>query len=138
MESHYEDEAPKLSSTVEISVEDFIKKLKEKYPSAGLNKDNLGDKIKEMERSEGGKVIKILIDNTVVTGREIRSIFKLNSTNFQISMSGDKKKVKITTKGYGHGVGMSQWGANGMAQKGSTYDEILKHYYTGVKIEKIY
>ena len=46
-------------------------------------------------------------------------------------------KVYITTKGYGHGVGMSQYGAEGMAKKGYKYDEILKHYYSGVEIKKI-
>ena len=45
--------------------------------------------------------------------------------------------MTFTTIGYGHGVGMSQWGANGMAEQGYTYDQILKHYYTGVEVEKI-
>lgn len=138
VESPYEDRAPKLVSTKAIKVEDFIRKLKEKFPSVNLTKDNLHTKIKEMERSEGGKVKKVLIDNAVASGRDIRGILSLNSTNFKISLTADRGTVKITTIGYGHGVGMSQWGANGMAEKGSVYEEILKHYYTGVKIEKMY
>ena len=47
------------------------------------------------------------------------------------------KDVEINCKGYGHGVGMSQWGANVMAKQGKTYDEILKHYYSGVEIWEI-
>ena len=54
----------------------------------------------------------------------------LRSSQFSWSTEGDE--VRITTYGYGHGVGMSQWGANGMAQEGHTATEILKHYYTGI------
>ena len=60
---------------------------------------------------------------------------KLKSTNFTIKEADNI--VTITTKGYGHGVGMSQYGAEGMAKEGYTYDQIIKHYYTGVEIKKI-
>ena len=59
----------------------------------------------------------------------------LKSNYFTITKSG--KYVTITTKGYGHGVGMSQYGAQAMAKKGYTYDQILKHYYQNVKISKL-
>ena len=58
----------------------------------------------------------------------------LRSVKFEINVND---KIIITTKGYGHGVGMSQYGAEGMARVGYKYDEILKHYYTDIKIEKI-
>ncbi|MTI46857.1 stage II sporulation protein D [Sporosalibacterium faouarense] len=138
VDSPYESESPKLNTVLELNAEEFIKKLKGEYPSTNLTVDNLDKKIVVMERSEGGKIIKVMIDNVVATGREIRSIFALNSTNFKISMTDDKKKIKITTIGNGHGVGMSQWGANGMAENGSSYNDILKHYYTGVEINKVY
>lgn len=61
--------------------------------------------------------------------------YGLNSTNFSISI--DSKNVTFTVKGNGHGVGMSQWGANEMGKRGKKYDEILKHYYSGIEIVKI-
>ena len=61
-------------------------------------------------------------------------LFDLNSANFTLSIG---EKVTIRTKGYGHGVGMSQYGARAMALEGAGYEEILKHYYTGVEIEKV-
>ena len=76
------------------------------------------------------------IDGTVINGREIRELFELNSTNFIITYNPKTNIVDIETIGYGHGVGMSQWGANGMAKKGKNYEEILKHFYTGVEIDE--
>ncbi|WP_026895771.1 stage II sporulation protein D [Clostridiisalibacter paucivorans] len=136
--SPYEEGAPKLKGKIELSMNEFINRIKTFYPSIKINKSNIAEKIKLLERSDTGRIKKIQIDNSVLTGRDIRSIFKLNSTNFTISIFSDEDKIKIDTIGYGHGVGMSQWGANGMANKGSTYVDILKHYYTGVKIKKMY
>ena len=62
----------------------------------------------------------------------MRSLFNLNSTNFSFIQSGNE--LEIITTGYGHGVGMSQWGAEGMADKGYDYGEILKHYFTDIEI----
>lgn len=59
-------------------------------------------------------------------------MLSLRSTDFEIKE--DNNKVIIKTKGYGHGIGMSQYGANGMAKEGYTYEEIINHYYTGVKL----
>jgi stage II sporulation protein D len=70
-----------------------------------------------------------------ITGVEFRKIFNINSANF--SLVYENSVVKIDCKGYGHGVGMSQWGANVMAKEGKRYDEILKHYYAGVEIDKV-
>ena len=67
-------------------------------------------------------------------GTEVRSLLNLRSTDFDIEIN---ESIKITTKGYGHGVGMSQYGANEMAKNGSTYEEILKHYYNNIEISKI-
>ncbi len=72
----------------------------------------------------------------MINGREIRELFELNSTNFTITYNPKTNIVDIETIGYGHGVGMSQWGANGMAKNDKNYQEILKHYYTGVEIKQ--
>jgi stage II sporulation protein D len=62
----------------------------------------------------------------------MRTLFGLSSTNFNFIQSGDE--IEIVTTGNGHGVGMSQYGANGMAKEGFNYKQILKHYYLGVEV----
>lgn len=132
--SPYEEVAPRYKSIKTLTGSEFIGKLNRKYPDAKITKDNFADKIKLIEKTESGRVKKIAIDNKIINGREIRDLFELNSTNFVITYNKNVDLIEITTYGYGHGVGMSQWGANGMAKNGSTYIEILKHYYTDVEI----
>ncbi|SCL91150.1 stage II sporulation protein D [Sporanaerobacter sp. PP17-6a] len=132
--SPYEEGAPKLKSTSTFTVNEFIDKIKENYPEANITKDNMAEKIKVVERTESGRIKKLMIDGIVIEGSKIRSIFNLNSTNFKITLNLKTNTVEIETTGYGHGVGMSQWGANGMAKQGKNYKEILCHYYQGVEI----
>ena len=68
-----------------------------------------------------------------MSGVEIRSIFSLRSANFKVTIRDDSIIFEVV--GYGHGVGMSQTGADSLAKEGKNYEEIIKHYYTGVKIE---
>ena len=82
-----------------------------------------------------GRIKKIKINEKEYTGSEVAKLLSLRSAFFTIEQDGDK--VYVNTKGYGHGVGMSQYGAYGMAKEGYKYDEILKHYYTGVEISKM-
>lgn len=91
--------------------------------------------IEILDQTSVHKIKKIRINEKVFTGSEVSSKLKLKSSNFTIEEIDDK--VIVTSHGYGHGVGMSQYGAEGMAQAGFTYDEILKYYYTDVLIEKI-
>ena len=88
-----------------------------------------------LSRTEGGSVKTICIGEKEFSGTEIRSLFGLNSANFEAF--SDKNGLTFITTGKGHGVGMSQYGANKMAQNGKTYKEILLHYYSGVSIEKL-
>jgi len=92
------------------------------------------DKIEILSRTNGDRVREIKFGNLKLSGTETRSLFGLRSANFEIELS--KNKIIFTTKGYGHGAGMSQWGAQVMALEGKRCDEILKHYYTGVEIEE--
>lgn len=135
VESPYEERAPRLKGKIKMTVDEFISKIESKYSNINLTPSTLPSKIHLIERSKSGRIKKIRIDNEIVTGRDMRNLFNLNSTNFKITILRDGN-IEIETIGYGHGVGMSQWGANGMAERGSTYEEILKHYYTGVEIEK--
>jgi len=132
VESPYEGEAPKLHASTKLNIDDFISKIKSVYGDLNITRNNLSEKIVLGEVSEGGKIKSIIIDSKEISGREIRSLFNLNSTNFSFIQSGNE--IEIITTGYGHGVGMSQWGADGMADEGYNYKEILKHYYTGVEI----
>lgn len=82
-----------------------------------------------------GRIKKLKINNIEMTGSDVYKKLNLRSTFFEIIKNNNV--ITIKTKGYGHGVGMSQYGANGMAKKGYTYENILKHYYQGIEIKKI-
>ena len=86
------------------------------------------------KRSRTNRILLLKINDYEFKGTEIYSKLGLRSTDFTIELAGDT--VNITTKGYGHGVGMSQYGALGMAKEGYTYEQILKHYYQGTNIVK--
>ena len=86
-------------------------------------------------RSKTNRVEKITVNNKEFKGTTFRAKLNLRSTDFDIKETGDK--VLITTRGYGHGVGMSQYGANGMAEEGYSYEEILNYFYKNIKIDTI-
>lgn len=134
-ESKGEEIAPKYKTSLEIPINEFVNKINTKYVNTNLKKGNLSSLIKIDSYTEAGNVKEIKIGNYIVKGTEFRTLFNLNSTNFKFDFKKDV--VKINCIGYGHGVGMSQWGANIMAKSGSTYDEILKHYYNGVEIQEM-
>lgn len=85
--------------------------------------------------TDGKRIDEISIEGTVMTGKEVREKLGIRSADFTLEKKGDE--VIITTKGYGHGVGMSQYGANALAQEGKSYKEILMYYYSGVDISSI-
>ena len=130
VETSGEEEYSQYSSELEISKEDFISKIKEKYSDFSINfKDE--DAIKVIEYTSGGRIKTIKIGNHNLSGVEIRSIFGLKSANFTIEI---KDNIKFSVKGYGHGVGMSQTGADSLAKKGYECEDIIKHFYTGVEV----
>ena len=92
------------------------------------------DNIEIVSRTSSGRVKEIKIDNKTYSGVELRNLLGLRSTDFHISVNGES--VTITTRGYGHGVGMSQYGANKLANNGYSYSDIIHHYYQNVNIEK--
>lgn len=107
--------------------------LQEFYDLLGLNYSEYLI-VEVISETTTGRIKKIKINNKEFTGGEILSKLKLKSTYFEIIKEGEKIIVK--NKGYGHGVGMSQYGAQAMALQGYKYDDILKYYYTGVEIKK--
>ena len=118
------------SSEVVVTKEKFISKIKEYHTEFEID-FNLDNQIQILEYTEGQRIKKIKIGNVEMSGVEIRNIFGLKSARFQIDM---EENIKFTVIGYGHGVGMSQTGADSMAKQGKTYEEIIKHYYTDVEI----
>lgn len=101
-------------------------------PAAGGGRPQL----EVLERSSTGRIKKLRLGDRMLNGREIRERLGLPSTWFDWEVQGEQ--VRFRVKGYGHGVGMSQYGADGLAQEGKDYREIIKHYYTGVEIEPIF
>ena len=132
-----EESAPKFKTTTSLTIDEFVATIKNKYPGVKIDKSNIAEKIKLIEKTPTGRVKKIAIDGNLLDGSELRDLFLLNSTNFKISLDSKFNIIEIVTYGYGHGIGMSQWGANGMGKEGKSYEEILKHYYTGVEIKSI-
>ncbi len=88
----------------------------------------------DIKRTEAGSVKEIILCNESFSGAAIREIFALRSENFSVTQTEDE--LTFTVKGYGHGVGMSQFGANQMAKEGATYSEILRKYYNGTVLQK--
>lgn len=133
VESPGEEISPKYESEISISISDFKDKIKKAIPNSNLG-NNINEEVTILNRNTGGTVNDIKIGETIIKGKEFRKIFGLNSANFTLEVLEDKINIKCL--GYGHGVGMSQWGANVMAKEGSKYDEILEHYFKGSKIEE--
>ncbi len=111
----------------------FIEKINAAFPKAGLSEKKLEGQVEITARFASGRVKSIRLGQVETTGRLFRKALDLPSANFTIEFVGED--VRVSTKGYGHGVGMSQYGANAMAEAGSGYRAILTHYYTGVEIE---
>ncbi|MBQ3109624.1 MAG: stage II sporulation protein D [Clostridia bacterium] len=116
-------------STHSLPFEEFAKTIKTAYPEAEIN-SFLDVSVPTL--SESGHVKSVLIGKVSVPGTEIRKLFNLRSTKFTLTFSEGNVTFNVT--GYGHGVGMSQYGANAMAKEGKTYKEILSHYYQGATL----
>lgn len=129
VESPGEEDAPKYESAQTYTKSKFINIIKNNVSGSNLTINNIESAIKILSRNVGDTVKEIKIGDSVLTGIEFRQIFGLNSANFTITFNGDN--VTINCKGYGHGLGMSQWGANAMAKNGSNYKEIITHYFQG-------
>ena len=125
VESYGDTISPDRESTVTVSTSQFASALGISAPFQFRN----------LTRTEGGSVATVEICGKAFKGTELRSIFGLKSANFTITANA--ASVTFTVLGYGHGVGMSQTGADYMAKSGQKYTEILSHYYTNIQIVKM-
>lgn len=126
--SPWDKQSPKYTAKTTIPVREFEQKLQVKL----ANEKTIG---KVLKRTKGKRIALIEIGGKTFTGREVREKLNLQSTDFMLTRK--QNTIVVETKGYGHGVGMSQYGANGMAMEGKTAEEIIQHYYQGTKIEQL-
>lgn len=132
-----------VSSMTDVSSERFLKieflskkqfrnKLRSAYPDIRFPEEEIDKMASVVKRDSASYVLIVQLPGKKITGDEFRNVFALNSACFSVrEVDG---KVRIVTKGYGQGYGLSQYGANEMAKEGSSYKKILEYYYTGIKI----
>lgn len=125
---------PKYYDAVVLTADEIRARAAKTLPSADLSGDPSGW-FKASERSEAGGIVRMKFGGVEVKGTVMRTLLGLNSTNFTVKIDGNT--LTFTTTGYGHGVGLSQWGAKYSAEQGQTYDEILAHYYPGTTLTTI-
>ena len=92
-------------------------------------------KVENINKSESGRIISLDINNNNFKGRTFQKLLSLRSNDFSIIEKQDT--IEITTRGFGHGVGLSQYGANALAKQNKSYEEILKYYYQGTELKKL-
>lgn len=122
--------APNFSNTFEIPLEDWNTAFGYQW------NDDLFKDLK-LVRNTSGRVQTLLAGDYTYTGREVRDKLKLPSTDFDIAYDLSNDIVHITTTGYGHGVGMSQYGAEAFAREGWTAPDILTYYYQNTEIKNL-
>ena len=134
VESFGDTLAPNYESTAEFTVQEVQEKLLKEDSSIQFGKDKNGW-LRIVSRSESGYVLSAMAGNKQLTGKDIRRIFDLRSSDFDLKATGNT--FTFTVRGYGHGVGLSQYGADYMARQGATFDEILNHYYSGCELKMV-
>ncbi len=132
VESTAEAGTTRLTGEKRFAKKAFAERINAQWTSAELSADDLPAQVEIVSQTPTGRVKSIRLGKTTATGRALRALLELDSTLFSVSFDGDE--IVFSTRGYGHGVGMSQTGANAMALGGRTYEEILHYYYTNVVV----
>ena len=125
-ESRYKD-------SVTMTKEAFVAALKEAKTACNATAKDVYTGMGQIKRSASGRILSMQIGGVIFTGRELRTIFQLRSTHIRFSEDGEQ--ITLITYGFGHGVGLSQYGANARASEGMNYKEILQFYYKGITVE---
>lgn len=126
--------APDYETTVQVSAETLRSALADAYPEITLGEDP-AEWFGDITRSGSGYVLEAELGDGVVPGKDIRQLLDLRSHNFDVT-HGDAG-FTFTVYGYGHGVGLSQYGADYLARQGEDYQAILGHYYTGTVLKRL-
>ncbi len=133
--SPWDQDSPRYQADLSFSLAELDRKLGVNLaavPVTALTPPG-GTAMKVLEKTATGRVKTIKIGNKTVAATELRQLLGLPSTDFSWQVQGDR--ITFHTRGYGHGVGMSQYGANGMAKEGKNFAAILTYYYRGARIE---
>jgi len=126
---------PRYLVEVELTFDEFRQTAVQGIPGVQLAEDDASNWISDLTYTDSGRLANLTIGGVTVTGAEFRRLFGLRSTN--ITFSFPAQGMTIVTRGHGHGVGMSQFGANTLAGLGLTYEAILKWYYTNIDISQM-
>ena len=129
------EEVPNYHSQVRLSPEELKNKALAAWPGADLS-GKPESWIQNLERTASGAVSSLRIGGITAAGGEVRGAFGLRSACFQVQWDGENFLFDVT--GYGHGVGMSQYGANAMAKEGREFRDILTWYYTGTEVDYLW
>lgn len=130
VKSEGDEKSPKFRSEKEISLDEFKKIAEEKIEGVCWDNYIIG----EIVRSNAGGIKTIDVGGIAVDGSDFRFMYDLRSANIELEITDELVKMKV--KGYGHGVGMSQYGADYLARQGKNFEDILKTYYTGVSLDE--
>lgn len=133
---NYDKASPKYSSIVKVSLKNIDRIFGTKISRQSAFRSFFSSPINITARTNGGRVRSIKIGDKEFSGVEVRAKLNLNSAKFNIKAS--KNEIIFYVQGYGHGVGMCQFGAGGMASQGKSYEDILHYYYSDIKIVKVY
>lgn len=131
VESPEGEEVPNYHSQLTLTTREFQELVMAQYPHADLTGPVTGW-LSDFVWEPSGTVSKVTVGGLSLTGGQVRTLLGLRSACFSVTVSGDEMTFHVT--GYGHGVGMSQYGANTMAAQGKTFDQILTWYYTGAQV----
>lgn len=131
VETSGEDAYSQYSSEAKFTKEEFVEKIKKEHEDFEINLDE-ENCIEIIKRDDSDRVVTIKVGNINLSGVETRTLLGLRSANFTVEINQDEILFEVI--GYGHGVGMSQTGADALAKQGKNYEEIIKHFYTNVEI----
>ena len=125
------EEVPNWHSQVTLTAEEVRSATLAAYPAADLSGDP-ASWFQDIVPGSGSSVASLKLGGVSLTGGQVRSLFQLRSASFTVNWTGEQFVFSVT--GYGHGVGMSQYGANALAGQGKTFEDILTWYYTGARV----
>lgn len=134
VESPGEEETKNFKSSKTFKYKELSEIINNNYKDSKVNTSNIKNQIVVIDRTGAGSVKNIKVGSITMTGSKFRTMLGLKSSNFKIKFNSNN--VEVDCSGYGHGVGMSQWGANAMAKEGKGYVDILNHYYQGTDVSK--
>ena len=129
--SSYEPNATHKKEKLTMTLKEFRRTITEAFPDTDFGSIKSGN-IKVTARTKGGRVSEVQVGDALLSGGDLRTAFNLYST--RIVITSRDNKITLTTSGSGHWVGMSQYGADGLAKRGQNDKQILKHYYQGVQV----